>query len=100
MPTVALSPAPRPSTVGVIPYPSHGYGAEAAELRKLAHEVTSHLAKRAAYSLAPVDVSARYARALALLDKWTSENAEFDARVDPLIEKALRETAPRHFPEP
>ena len=41
----------------------------------------------------------RYARALALLDKWTSENADFDARVAPLIEDALRETAPRHIPD-
>jgi hypothetical protein len=41
----------------------------------------------------------RFGRALALLDKWTNENAEFDARVSPQIEKALRETAPRHFPE-
>jgi N-6 DNA Methylase len=41
----------------------------------------------------------RFGRALALLDKWTSENADFDARVGPQIEKALRETAPRHFPE-
>ncbi|MFN0010189.1 MAG: class I SAM-dependent DNA methyltransferase [Phycisphaerales bacterium] len=41
----------------------------------------------------------RLGRALALLDKWTRENADFDARVGPQIERALRETAPRHFPE-
>ncbi|MFH1111231.1 MAG: hypothetical protein V1790_18840 [Planctomycetota bacterium] len=40
----------------------------------------------------------RYARLSALLDEWASEPPEFDSRVGPLIEKALRESAPRHFP--
>ncbi|MBN8596952.1 MAG: N-6 DNA methylase [Planctomycetes bacterium] len=41
----------------------------------------------------------KFGRALALLDKWTHDNADFDARVSPQIEKALRDTAPRHLPE-
>lgn len=40
----------------------------------------------------------RYARLSALLDEWASEPPEFDSRVGPLIEEALRESAPRHFP--
>ena len=41
----------------------------------------------------------RYARLSALLDEWASEPPEFDSRVGPLIEEALRESAPRHFPK-
>lgn len=40
----------------------------------------------------------RYARLSVLLDEWASEPPEFDSRVGPLIEEALRESAPRHFP--
>jgi len=45
------------------------------------------------------DRVSRYARASALLDQWSSESDDFDSRVDPLLQKALRESAPRHFPE-
>jgi hypothetical protein len=41
----------------------------------------------------------RYARVSALLDEWESEPPDFDSYVGPLIEQALRESAPRHFPE-
>jgi hypothetical protein len=41
----------------------------------------------------------RYARVSALLDEWESEPPDFDSCVGPLIEQALRESAPRHFPE-
>ena len=41
----------------------------------------------------------RYARLSALLDEWAREPPEFDSRVGPLIEQALRESAPRHFPK-
>ncbi|MEK7730302.1 MAG: hypothetical protein AAB363_00435 [Planctomycetota bacterium] len=41
----------------------------------------------------------RYARLSALLDEWASEPPEFDSCVGPLIEEALRESAPRHFPK-
>jgi hypothetical protein len=46
------------------------------------------------------DRAARYARASALLDEWASEDPEFDNRVDPLIEDALRESDSPHAPEP
>lgn len=45
------------------------------------------------------DKAARYARASALLDKWANENSDFDARVGPRIESALKDTAPRHNPD-
>jgi hypothetical protein len=45
------------------------------------------------------DRRARYARVSALLDEWESEPPDFDSCVGPLIEQALRESAPRHFPE-
>lgn len=45
------------------------------------------------------DKPARYARSAALLDKWTAENVEFDARVEPQIDEYLREWCPRHFQE-
>jgi hypothetical protein len=41
----------------------------------------------------------RYAHLSALLDKWAAEQSDFDSRVGPLIEQALRDSAPRHFPE-
>ena len=40
----------------------------------------------------------RYARACALLDKWSKEDPAFDKEVGALIEEALRESSPRHFP--
>ncbi|HEX9834253.1 MAG TPA: N-6 DNA methylase, partial [Mycobacterium sp.] len=46
------------------------------------------------------DKAARYARASALLDKWANEDSDFDARVEPIIDKFLRDSAPRHFPKP
>lgn len=41
----------------------------------------------------------RYARLLERLEEWAADTSGFDERVAPLIEKALRETAPRHFPD-
>jgi len=41
----------------------------------------------------------RYARLLKRLDDWAADTSGFDERVAPLIEEALRETAPRHFPD-
>jgi len=41
----------------------------------------------------------RYARLLKRLDEWAADMTGFDERVAPLIEEALRETAPRHFPD-
>ena len=46
------------------------------------------------------DKPARYARASALLDQWASEDGDFDARVEPIVDKFLRDSAPRHFPKP
>ena len=40
----------------------------------------------------------RYAQLSALLDEWATEPEDFDSRVGPLIEQALRDSAPRHFP--
>ncbi|MCW5776141.1 MAG: N-6 DNA methylase [Phycisphaeraceae bacterium] len=45
------------------------------------------------------DKAARYARASALLDQWASEEGDFDARIGPRIEKAIKDTAPRHNPD-
>jgi len=33
------------------------------------------------------------------LDEWAADTSGFDDRVAPLIDEALRETAPRHFPD-
>jgi hypothetical protein len=41
----------------------------------------------------------RYAHLSTLLDEWAAEQDDFDARVGPLIEQALRDSAPRHLPE-
>jgi len=41
----------------------------------------------------------RYARLLKRLDEWSADTSGFDEHVAPLIEEALRETAPRHFPD-
>jgi len=41
----------------------------------------------------------RYAKLSSLLDEWTNDPSDFDDRVAPLIEEALRETSPRHFPD-
>lgn len=43
------------------------------------------------------DKAARYARASALLNKWADEKGDFDARVEPVIDKAIKDSAPRHF---
>lgn len=56
-------------------------------------------ALRAAAEAFGDDSADRYARASALLDKWASEKGDFDDRVYPRIERALRDSAPRHFPE-
>jgi len=41
----------------------------------------------------------RYASLLKRLDEWAADTSGFDDRVAPLIDEALRETAPRHFPD-
>lgn len=41
----------------------------------------------------------RYAELSSLLDEWAVDPSDFDKSVAPLIVEALRETAPRHFPE-
>lgn len=41
----------------------------------------------------------RYAELSSLLDEWANDPSDFDASVAPLIEEALRDTAPRHFPD-
>jgi len=41
----------------------------------------------------------RYARLLGRIEEWAADTSGFDERVAPLIEEALRETAPRHFPD-
>lgn len=46
-----------------------------------------------------VDRRRRYAELSKLLDEWANDPSDFDECVDPLIEKALRETSPRHFPD-
>jgi hypothetical protein len=46
-----------------------------------------------------VDRRRRYAELSKLLDEWTNDPSDFDECVDPLIEEALRETSPRHFPD-
>ena len=40
----------------------------------------------------------RYAHLSVLLDEWAGEQSDFDSRVAPLIEQALRDSSPRHFP--
>ncbi|HUU99100.1 MAG TPA: N-6 DNA methylase [Phycisphaerae bacterium] len=40
----------------------------------------------------------RYAQLSTLLDEWASETDDFDSRVGPMIEQALKELAPRHSP--
>lgn len=42
----------------------------------------------------------RYAALMRRLYEWANEPGGFDERVAPLIEDALKETAPRHFREP
>ena len=44
----------------------------------------------------PEERRRRYARLSALLDEWAAEADDFDTHVGPLIERALRESAPRH----
>jgi hypothetical protein len=46
-----------------------------------------------------VDRRRRYAQLSKLLDEWTNDPSDFDRCVDPLIQEALRETSPRHFPD-
>lgn len=46
-----------------------------------------------------VDRRRRYAQLSTLLDEWTNDPSDFDKCVDPLIQEALRETSPRHFPD-
>ena len=46
------------------------------------------------------DKAARYALASALLDKWANEDGDFDARVEPIVDRFLRDSASRHFPKP
>ena len=39
----------------------------------------------------------RYADLDVTLDEWSKEESDFDKVVGPLIDSALRESAPRHF---
>jgi len=41
----------------------------------------------------------RYAEVSRLLDEWANEPGDYDERMSALLEEALRETAPRHFPD-
>jgi len=45
------------------------------------------------------DSHVRFTRASALLDSWANEDGDFDARVEPIIDKSLRNSAPRHTSE-
>jgi hypothetical protein len=47
----------------------------------------------------PDDRRRRYTRLSELLDEWSTEQNDFDARIGPIIEEALRESAPRHNTE-
>lgn len=47
----------------------------------------------------PEERRRRYAHLSTLLDEWANEEDGFDSRVGPLIEQALRDSAPRHFAE-
>jgi len=42
------------------------------------------------------DKAARYARLSALLEEWTNDESGFDERVEPVIDRALKDSAPRH----
>ena len=39
----------------------------------------------------------RHAIVMALIEEWSADESGFDEEVGPLIESALRESAPRHF---
>jgi len=41
----------------------------------------------------------RYAKLIRTMREWMEDTSGFDERVAPIIEKTLRETAPRHFPD-
>jgi hypothetical protein len=49
--------------------------------------------------LTPDERRRRYAELRRTLREWANDPSDFDDRVYPLIEEALRETAPRHFPD-
>ena len=42
----------------------------------------------------------RYAALMRLLNEWADDPSDFDERVAPLIDDALKEAAPRHFRKP
>jgi hypothetical protein len=46
-----------------------------------------------------VDRRRRYAKLSNLLEEWANDDSGFDEHVAPLIEEALRESSPRHFPD-
>jgi len=49
--------------------------------------------------LTPDERRRRYAKLVRTLRKWMEDTSGFDERVAPIIEKTLRETAPRNFPD-
>ena len=60
---------------------------------------TPPAARSSAEDTRPAERRRRYARLLKRLDAWAADTSGFDERVAPVIEEALRETAPRHFPD-
>lgn len=80
-----------------------------AMLAHIGNTVPTDLAKRRTHPISfftpsseevrKADRRRRYAKLSRLLDEWANDPSDFDDHVAPLIEEALREASPRHFPD-